>query len=195
MGKRKKTWITWAVMVVIAVAAVVGYFVISSKKNDDNYEPEAVQTEVSKLLEKNLDSAYPVTPREVVKLYSRIMKCFYNEELETEQMEGLTDQLRRLFDAQLLAANPREEHLTELQEEIRSYAAHKRTVTSYQVEASNNVVEWTLDGQEFARLIAAYTEKEDTQYLKVYEEFVLRKDADGKWKIVGWKLANEEDMQ
>lgn len=194
MKKRKNTVITWIVMIILAAAIVAAYFVISSRKNADNYEAEAEKTEVDRLLERDLDSSYPATAREVVKFYSRILKCYYNEELTQEQLEGLLDQMRRLYDAEFLAANPRETNLEELQEEIRDFAARKCTITSYQVEQAANVVTWTDEGKEYARMIAAYTELEDKHHLKVYEEFILRKDDAGKWKILGWRLADENDM-
>lgn len=192
--KRKSTVVTWIVMLALAVAIVAVYFWVSSRKNEENYENTASQTEVDKLLEKDLDSAYPATAREVVKLYSRILKCYYNEELTQEQLEGLLDQMRRLYDEEFLAENPRETNLEELQEEIRDFAARKCTIASYQVEQAANIVTWTDEGKEYARLIACYAELEDNHYLNVYEEFILRKDDAGKWKILGWRLADENDM-
>lgn len=195
MKKKKKNIITFIVMVIIAIGIVAAYFIVSDRKSKESGEEATVQTEVDKLLEKNLDASYPATPREVVKIYSRMMKCFFNEKMTDEQVEQMVDKLRLIYDDELLEQNPRETHLEELWEEIKDYKACERTIVSYQIEKAGDMITWTNEEREYARLIAYYTQKEGNEYLKVYEEFILRKDADGRWKILGWRLADEEDME
>ena len=110
--KKKSTVITVIVMLLVAAAIVAGYFIISARKNKENYEG-GERTELDILLEKDLDKSYPLTSREVIKFYSRILKCYYNEELTEEQLGGLLDQMRGLFDEEFLAQNPRDTHLSE----------------------------------------------------------------------------------
>ena len=86
--KKKSTVITVIVMLLVAAAIVAGYFIISARKNKENYEG-GERTELDILLEKDLDKSYPLTSREVIKFYSRILKCYYNEELTEEQLGGL----------------------------------------------------------------------------------------------------------
>lgn len=195
MKKNKSTIVTILVMLVVAGAIVGGYFFVSAKRNADNYEGKKEKTEVDILLGKDLDSSYPLTAREVVKFYSRILKCYYNEALTEKQLGGLLDQMRKLFDDELLAENPRETQLAELQEEIKDFASRDCTVTSYQVGQAGNVVTWSNEGRDYSRVVASYTEKEDRQFLKVYEEFILRKDESGKWKILGWQQTDADAMQ
>ena len=83
--KKKSTVITVIVMLLVAAAIVAGYFIISTRKNKENYEG-GERTELDILLEKDLDKSYPLTSREVIKFYSRILKCYYNEELTEEQI-------------------------------------------------------------------------------------------------------------
>ena len=192
--KKKSTVITVIVMLLVAAAIVAGYFIISARKNKENYEG-GERTELDILLEKDLDKSYPLTSREVIKFYSRILKCYYNEELTEEQLGGLLDQMRGLFDEEFLAQNPRDTNLSELEEEIRDFAARKCKITSYQVQQSGNIVTWTDEEKEYARVIASYTQQEDRKYFKVYEEFILRKDENGKWKILGWYLTDADAMK
>ncbi len=73
MGKVKS-----AIIIVILVALVGGYYFYLSNymKNDD----ETIVTAVQEVLLKNLEDDYPPTPREVLKYYSDITKCLYNED-------------------------------------------------------------------------------------------------------------------
>lgn len=195
--RKKSTVITIIVMLLVAGAIVAGYFIVSQKRNKENYEG-GERGEVDILLEKDLDSSYPLTSREVVKFYSRILKCYYNEELTQAQLEGLLDQMRLLFDREFLEENPRDSHLAELQEEIKRFAEDQCTITSYQVQQNSNIVTWTDEGRDYARVVVSYTQyiqKKEKTFLRVYEEFILRKDEAGKWKILGWYLSDEDAMK
>ena len=195
MKKKKNIAVTWIVMFVL-VAAIVGvFFFLSKRKNSENYESESAQTEAAKLLEKDLELSYPATPREVIKFYCRIVKCLYSQEVKEEQSGQLEDKLRLLYDKEFLEETPFDEYKMLLQAEITEFKEGQRSITSYQVASAKNVDTWTDDEQEYARLVASFTYKEKTQFFKVYEEFALRRDDSGKWKILGWRLAEEEDMQ
>ena len=52
-----------------------------------------------------------------------------------------------------------------------------------------NVKEFERDGYEWAQLYAFYNVRQSTQIVKVTEEFLMRKDEDGRWKIFGWQEA------
>ena len=80
--------------VIIAIACIcvicAGFFFFSQ----DNKENEKDLTEIEKVIVKDLDSNYPKTPREVVKFYNRIVKCYYGAEEPTEKQLGkLVDQM------------------------------------------------------------------------------------------------------
>ena len=98
MGKAKK-----AIIVVILVALVGGYYFYLSNYNGK--EEETVVTAVQDVLLKNLDDDYPPTPREVLKYYSDITKCLYNEEYTESQLEQMADKLLALFDTELAENN------------------------------------------------------------------------------------------
>ena len=95
---RKKLMSAFMIMLVIAALAVAGYYIINKqitqKAQDEVNLPD---TEVGKLLAKDLDVAYPETPTEVVKLYWRLNQCMYNESMDDKEFEGLLKQLRKLF--------------------------------------------------------------------------------------------------
>ena len=66
----------------VCVAILIVYFVLNQKANDDIFsKKENVSTEVQNILSKDLEGNYPATVREVVRLYSRISKCYYNESI------------------------------------------------------------------------------------------------------------------
>lgn len=178
------------IVLIVLVAIVVTYCLTIG--NSSSKSANAKSSEYEKIMDKDFETAYPATPKEVVKTYSRIVKCLYNTKLSDKKLANLTDKLRELFDKELLNENPIEKHLQELETDIKSYKKQKKAIFSY-MPGENSSVEYSeLDGVKYATILSDYTVKEDTEYKKSTEKFLLREDSEGHWKIVGWSLENSE---
>lgn len=186
MGKKWKP----IILAVIMVALVGSYYFYLSNKTKT--EEETVVTAVQDVLLRNLDKDYPPTPKEVVKYYSEIMKCLYNETYTDEQLEAMLDKMIALYDDELLEKNPRENLLSGLKEAIADYAENKYTITSYTPSNSTDVETSMIEGRECAKLYCTYTIKSGTNYSSSKLIYELRKDADGHWKILGFKNDTDE---
>lgn len=173
-----------AVAAVVCVGLVVGLFYLFSNQRRTSVEDITELTEVQKLITENLEKNYPARPREVVKLYNRIITCFYGEDYTDEELEALGDQARMLFDDELLANNPRDEYFAALRAEIEEYRERTKEIVNSSVCASNDVKFQVVDGDECAYVTATYFISEDKEYSRTHHMYVLRKDEDGKWKIL-----------
>lgn len=193
--KGKKSTITTIIVMLLLAAGIIWMFVrVNKKENEDKVEAVHEETELEKLLSKDLKQEYPPTAREVIKFYSRILCQIYKgEELQEEELEGLAEQLRELYSEELLAQNTKESHLEELKKEIEQYSLTNRKVLGYQVEKANSAIHWTAEEKEFQRLIAVYSILENKNNISVYEEFLLCLE-DSKWKIMGWKKVDGAEM-
>lgn len=182
----------YRVVFMIAILAIMalGYFYYLSSKNTgtdaDNDQVEI--TEVSKIINKDLESSYPVTPREVVELYSRIIKCYYNEEYTQEELADLTFKARELYDEDLLASNPYDEYYERLKQEIKEYKELKKKITTYIISKNSEVVYKTYEEVNYALLDCDYFLKGTDGHTKSTHEYLLRKDEEGRWKILQWEL-------
>ncbi len=172
------------VIAVVIVGLVVGGYYMLRNRNNNSEDGNVTLTEVQKVLTKDLDSNYPATPREVVKMYNRILLCFYNETYTDEELEGLGDQARLLFDEELLENNPRDAYFDALRADIAEYHEKERTVRSTSVCDSNDVIYKTVDERECAYVDVSYFVNEDKQYNYTYQTYVLRKDEEERWKIL-----------
>ena len=63
------------------------------------------------------------------------------------------------------------------------------------VSASTDVEEFVVDGRECARLYVTYRLRQGTEYIYSNEVFIMRKDENGHWKILGWELLEEEEVE
>ena len=139
---------------------------------------------MQKLIKKNSDENYPPTPREVVKLYNRIITAYYKEEYTIDELSKLADQTLKLFDDELLAVNDKESYFMALKADIDDYARSDRYIAQSSVCDSRDVLTKTIDGDEIAYVTSSYFVREGTNYAKTYHMYVLRQDDEGKWKIL-----------
>lgn len=184
-----------AVIAVLCVALAGGYYFYLNHKPDKSAEDGVEVTELDEVLSKNLDESYPASPREVVKFYNRIIECAYAGGYSDEQFEQLTNQAQKLMDDELIAENPIESYRQKLKEEVDSYAADKEVIVSTSVCGSDEVVKKTIDGKNCAYVSASYflkSSKSSTNFSKTYENYLLRQDDDGRWKILAYYLAEGE---
>ena len=86
----KKTGIV--ILTIALIAAICGSFYVVNDKSKRANQKEKVLTEVQRITTKDLDKNYPQTPREVVKFYNRIVKCYYGMQYSDEELDVLTDQ-------------------------------------------------------------------------------------------------------
>ena len=178
-------------ILIVLVCAVIGYYYYVSNKSASNTgeEQNVKITAVQNVLLRNLEIDYPPTPKEVVKYFAEITKCFYSENYTDEELEQLAVKIQQIYDDELVAAKDQETYLADLKAEIKDFKAEKRVITGYYTSSSTDVEEFTEDGYEWARLyVTFYITKGKNVSEKSREKILLRKDAEGHWKIYGWDI-------
>ena len=182
------------VILVFLACLIIGYYAYLPNRTKPEEEVAEVQvlTQVQTVLARNLETNYPPTPREVIKYFSEISECFYNEEYSEEELIQLADKIRLLYDDELVANQTEEEYLKQLKTDIQNFNEKKRTIASYEPSSSVDVETFTDDGYDWARLYCNYKIKEGTVIVNSNTQFLLRKDSEGHYKIYGWKLVETE---
>ncbi len=181
------------IIIIILVAALVGYYAFLSGRNRDR-STEGKMTLIEKVLARDLTNDYPPTPKEVMVYYNDIQKCLYGSEVKEEEIDELGLKMRGLFDTELLAQNEQGNHLLLLRREVEDYKSANRRLISSGTASSTNVDYYTRDGYSFARLLCAYTISDNGVSTTQRMVFLLRKDEDKRWKIYGWDLEANVDM-
>ena len=183
------------IAVICMVSLVVGYYAYLSKRNDSTQVDDNIElSEVQAIISKNFSREDPATPRAVVKWYNRIITAYYGEEFTQEELEKMADQARYLMDDELLQYNPRDTYIASLTLEIEDYHNRSRTIVSSTVSDSNEVQYKKVNGYDCAFLSTYYFIREGSSYDRTYEDFCLRKDENGNWKILTWRLSSEDTI-
>lgn len=183
------------IIILFLVALVVGYYYYLSNRQKKEESANIKVTAVQEVLARNLEINYPPTPREVIRYYSDITKCFYNEELSDEELEQLADRARMLYDEELVEKNEWGRYIIDLKSEIDYYQENAIRISSYSLASSTDVDFFSDSGFDFARIYCAYTLSSGRQKQTVEEVFLLRKDEDKHWRIYGWDLAENVHVE
>jgi uncharacterized protein YxeA len=185
-------------VIVIAVVLILvicgGFFLFSQNQNSGN--PDEL-TEVEKVLVKDLKKDYPKTPREVVKLYNRIVQCYHTDNLKKEDLGKLVDQMMLLWDKDMLAKNSRDEYYATVVSDIELYKKTKKTITSISICNSNEVDYVTDDrnGDKLAFVNTTYFVNTDGTFTNSHMRVGVRQDENGNWKIIGVTLTKGESSE
>ena len=190
----KKTTTKVTIIILIVLVAVVGVYAYLQGRARSASQ-DSVMTAAQKVLYRDMSIDYPGTPREVIKYYIEIEKCFYSGSTTDEELEQLGMRARELYDADLLAINDVENYLLRLKAEVNEYKNKKRTITSATVASSVNVETFERDGYEFARIACNYSIMEGSTSNLVSIVYLLRRDENRRWKIYGWGNAANVNVQ
>ncbi len=186
-------------VVIIALAVIIGIcgaFYIINEKSKKESQKEASLTEIEKITTKDLDTNYPQTPREVVKFYNKIVDCYYKDQYTDDELDALVDQALKLFDDELAQNNPKDTYKASVIADVSNYEDQGKTISQINVCDSNDVKYITDDGDNIAYVTASYFIKQDSSYSKTFQEYVLRKDAEGRWKILTfYKVESASDTE
>lgn len=186
------------VIMLIMVGLVIGYyFYLTSRsgsglpKDEDQVVEE--MTVVQELLVRADYREYPSTPVQVLKYYNEITACFYNEKYTDNELEQLAMEARSLYDLDLIMNQTQEEYLSDLKDDIATFEAGNITILRSSVTPATDVDYFNYDGRECARLYSVYTLRSGTVNQLSKEVFIMRKDDEGHWKILGFELVKDEE--
>lgn len=176
-------------LMLLVIIVLIAYYTLSlkTKKQSENI---VTMTPVQTVLNRDLNKDYPPTPKEVVKYYSEITKCFYNETYTDEELEQLAMQAKALYDDKLAANKSDEDYINDLKAEIAGFREQNYTISSYATSASTDVERFSQDGYNFARLYCTYFIRIGTVMQSIEEVYLLRLDEKEHWRIFGWDLAS-----
>lgn len=191
----KKTGLKgFTILMIFLMLAGLGYYTYLNQNNAKKQE-NSEESEVSRLLNYDFEEDYPKTVREVVKLHCKYLKNAYNGKFTEEELFTINKQIRQLFDEELLENNPQEKQLQGLKDDIALYSEENKKYISYTLAEASQIDYNTENDKEYAKITVSIVLKADTLTLSGEEEYILRKDTDGRWKILGWQAVQQETTQ
>ena len=109
LGKLRKP-----IIITILALLVVSYYIYLTHRNVNNDDKMTSNSAVSEITSRDLEKNYPGTPRAVVSYFADIQKIWYKDDITGDELTGLAQHARALFDDELLAANDYEQYMKNL---------------------------------------------------------------------------------
>ena len=179
-------------IIVIAVLVALGlgyyYYLANKDTGKDATDIAADTSEVSVLISKDIMANYPESPKDVVNLFARITKAYYDTSLTTEQIEALGKQARLMFDDELKNTQTDADFYEKLKEDIGNYNSTKTRISSYVIQSAAKTKYSTFKDRQYASIALVYYLRQGDKLIDSPTKFTLRKDDDGHWKILFWEL-------
>ena len=179
-------------IIVIAVLVALGlgyYYYLANKDTGKDATDIAADTSVvSVLISKDIMANYPESPKDVVNLYARITKAYYDTTLTDEQIEALGKQARLMFDDELRNTQTDADFYEKLKEDIGNYNSTKTRISSYVIQSAAKTKYSTFKDRQYASIALVYYLRQGDKLIDSPTKFTLRKDDDGHWKILFWEL-------
>ncbi len=163
-----------SIVLIVGVAAVV--FMLSSKlgSNADNV-PEPL--DYSEFL--TIDTYYPKTPEEVIKLNNKLLEMLYSARATDKDIETIISIQRKLFSDELTSLNPEETQASLAKMEVRNFVEDNKKILEFKVEQS------ILDDRDFnyCTINVSQFTNDNTGINVLYS---LKRE-NGRWKILSWE--------
>ncbi len=186
MKKYRRTIIVIAVLVALGLGYY--YYLANKDTGKDATDIAADTSEVSVLISKDIMANYPESPKDVVNLYARITKAYYDTSLTNEQIEALGKQARLMFDDELKNTQTDADFYEKLKEDIGNYNSTKTRISSYVIQSAAKTKYSTFKDRQYASIALVYYLRQGDKLIDSPTKFTLRKDDDGHWKILFWEL-------
>lgn len=179
------------VLLALGAVVIVGlYFMFVGTKKDPGEEQYNL-TAVDEITTTNLEKNYPANPRKVVDLYANIMKVLYKEEYTDGQQDKMLEVLQGIMDDELLAGQ------SDFKKSIKNEVAERKkgdySISNYIVQNSEPEV-LNVSGKKMCNVECLFSlRKGSTGTIANYYQFILRQDEDGRWKILGWQVKQNDN--
>lgn len=185
----KKNIIISVAGVGVVVALLFGFKALINRSND---RESSTGNKNESSLELDIERVYPKTPTEVIEKFAQINKYVYSNDVSEEELKEIVENLRLLYDQEFLEESSADVQLSSFTSELFQADSVNRKIMNYEVDRDEKVEYKENKYGGLASLNAIFYFKEDDGYPYVEYTFVLRKDENGKWKILGWDYAKKD---
>lgn len=189
----KKNFATISFMTLFAIAIILFYYYLTTRREPAVKPSDEELTEYQQIMNIDLEQNYPATPREVIKLFGRIIKYIYGSPMD-EEIKPLALKIRELYDTEFLDNNPEDDYIDDLLSELASWKENDRKITGYRLVNDDLDEETEVDGVRYSVKYISYTIKEKVKFTETWK-VLLRQDEKNRWKIVGWEYVSSDNNQ
>lgn len=179
------------ILVGLGALVVLGLFLLFTRNKKTPVEDDYQITVVDEITTVNLDKNYPADPRKVVDLYAKTMQVLYRENYTDDQEDKMIAVIKGIMDDEFLANNPTIEQ--SIKKEVKERRDGGYSISAYVVQGKDPE-EVKVGEDKLCSVDCLFSLRHGVNGTTANTyQFILRKDAEGKWKILGWTVKEDED--
>jgi len=145
---------------------------------------------VTAICNRNLESDYPADPEDVVEYFAYITTALYNESYSDSEFAKMSAARAYLYDEDLLA------NQTDVDAQLKAEVATKKdagvVVAAYVVDDGDDFKYKYIGDDYCASGNCLFSMRGTSERQVLTYQFILTKDTQGRWKIYGWEITEEE---
>lgn len=177
------------VLVVLGALVILGIYLIFNRNKNVAKEEDYVLTVVDEITTTDLSKSYPADARMIVSFYAKIMQTLYKETYTEEQEDKMISVLAGIMDDELLANQS--DFNKSVKNEVQERKEGDYSISTYVVQTKEPEVV-KIDGSKMCNVDCLFTLRKGTTHTATYYQYVMRQDDEGKWKILGWTIKEDE---
>ncbi len=177
------------VLVALGALVILGIYLIFNRNKNVAKEEDYVLTVVDEITTTDLSKSYPADARMIVSFYAKIMQTLYKETYTEEQEDKMISVLAGIMDDELLANQS--DFNKAVKNEVQERKAGDYSISTYVVQTKEPEVV-KIDGSKMCNVDCLFTLRKGTTHTATYYQYVMRQDDEGKWKILGWTIKEDE---
>ena len=177
------------VLVVLGALVILGIYLIFNRNKNVAKEEDYVLTAVDEITTTDLSKSYPADARMIVSFYAKIMQTLYKETYTEEQEDKMISVLGGIMDDELLANQS--DFNKSVKNEVQERKEGDYSISTYVVQTKEPEVV-KIDGSKMCNVDCLFTLRKGTTHTATYYQYVMRQDDEGKWKILGWTIKEDE---
>lgn len=191
---KKKSSNSFVPVVLLFMIIALGFYTYLGSRTK-NQQDVPTKTENQVLLDYDFQESYPKTVRETMKLYCRYMKSVYSGDYSDEELRKANMNMRQLYDFELLQINSEQQQLQGLKKDIEAYKEKKQKVVGYSLQEASQIQYNKEKDVEYAKTTVVINMQIGVSPASVEQEYLLRKDDQNHWKILGWQTIQPKETQ
>lgn len=159
---------------------------------DDNSSKDSeIDKKLVEILNYETEEEYPSTPKEVITLFNKMVEYLYGGKINKQDVESVTIQQRNLIKEAVLNENPLDVQVERIIYEIESYKKEKKKIIGSDIKEITPDNYFGENNEYCTVEVVYYLVKGNNPNINVYQEYILEKNEEGLWKILGWQQIEE----
>lgn len=185
-SRLKKGPVLILIVIVVLICFAINFFG-EKKENQSTDMDEGQHNHVDAFMNLDIETDYPKEASKVVEYYVSTTYDLYRNDISIEEFTEIAKRMLKLCDNEFVLNNDVNQYVNDFRNEILLTRQDKFVLESFLVSNEENTIYSENEGEELAKVESTYVFDLEGELTIIEKIFILRKDKNGNYKILGFK--------